>query len=709
MTEAAALTQRLAKLEKQLSSFKEITGVDPSSGPFIVTTLSINRDTVTGGYFISFLSQPGEIFQIQSSVDAVVWEVADNSVNAAASPAISSTWLSVPYAPEAIIYFRVRRYPRTLPLPDLNTPVNMSPPLADTPTLQQLLAMVASIQDQIDAIDYTADASTRLRDIHTPTQLAAALLEPGELILRLKNPITLPSGNTLIPQDKTIEFGLHWFIDGGGSTVSFHGKCVAERRTIFVGFVAGDIVGIFGRTEIYPEWWGLQTGRHDIAINCAIKSSTRAGAAGLTYPDWHGTTVSLGPRIYDVARPIDCDGGYIHIKGSGSAQTTLMTTSAWVADTWLQSDVWDDPAVNAPNHGAVIWIGGPGGGPTYRNQVTGLTISCYNASFAHRLTNKRVSGISSKGYVEENSIIDEVLITSPTGFCIGFCPHRAAGGSYPASVVNGLSITNFWMSGPTVQDMVPLYFSYSTNNVSVDVGTIDMRVGQSVSSAWASGPGTPTLPAWIVTYPLIAVKAAGFMSVSNAHIEGTVIGVHVEQNDGAGNGVNLNRLNFKWMMDKRRSAVYFDDGISGVNFANQGEADAANVVTYTNATDTPIFFGYGCGVLIALRPLLTGTTGVPWNYKDRVDIRNISTTGATLFLLRDAVYNKNIRAYGMGQDPTSGTGGIASYTRGNGYAWSTTGPTYTAIAGSPISGSYDPANPSNPVNTSRTFFTGPIY
>jgi hypothetical protein len=552
------------------------------------------------------------------------------------------------------------------------------------------------------------NSDSSLRFITTQAQLTSALAEAGTLTLRLGANITLPAGSTVIPVEKTIDFNTFKLIKGSGSTLKFFGQCLADRSQIFSGFDAGDIVGMFGRTEVYPEWWGLQTDRHDIAINCAIQSSTRAGAVGLTYPDWHGTTVSLGPRIYYVARPIDCHGGYIHIKGSGSAQTSITATSEWVADTWLQSDVWDNPSLDVPNHGAVIWIGGPGGGATYRNQVTGVLIECYYASFAYRLTNKRISGISSKGNVEECSIIDEVVISNPTGFGIGFCSHRVAGGSYPASVVNGLSIKNFWITGRTVRDMIPIYFSYATNNASVNVGTIDMSMVKRISSAWNVAPADPE-PAWVVTYPLIGIKAQGNMSVSNIHIEGPVVGIHVEENSTGGNNISLTSLNIWQLQDPARGALYYEDGLSGVDFANESEVTAVNAITYNATNDSTRYFGYGTGVLISRAYSTVALNPVPYNVKDRVNINGLKCSGGVTFLIRDAMYNKNIRAFGQGQSPTiQGLAGIAHYSRGNAYAWTTTLP-YTPVAGSPSGGAYDPVNPSNPVNTSRQFFTGPVF
>lgn len=691
MTEAAALIQRLAKLEKQLSSFKEITGVDPSSGPFIVTTLSINRDTVTGGYFISFLSQPGEIFQIQSSVDAVVWEVADNSVNAAASPAISSTWLSVPYAPEAIIYFRVRRYPRTLPLPNLNTPVNMSPPLADTPTLQQLLAMVASVQDQINDFEYTADASTRLRDIHTPTQLAAALLEPGELILRLKNPITLPSGNTSIGFDKTIEFGLHWFIDGGGSTVAFYGKCVAERRTIFVGFTAGDIIGTFGGVDVYPEWWGLTNNLHDVAINCAVRASSLS-------TNGFGIKVSLANRIYDVSAPIDLSGKAVILEGAGSNLTYLRSTTSW-APTWIKAEVWGAGGGPA-NHAAMIWIGsdlGQGSNSSYRTKVKGMEIQCYNAAFAHKTGSLlRVSGISSKGFVEECSVITDVVVGGASGFGIGFCRHRPLGSNWAdplvdrgAATINGLDISSCWIVGATFTDFYGMYFSGWTNNCTVRNVTVDVGLAKSASVEYAAvGGGDPVIygpPAWIQDYPHTAIYAAGYITLTDIHIEGSVIGIFVPEIGGASNVTATNIKAFA-MMDRARGAVYELDGRSGAE-------PPAN-------TD---YYGYGSAILIAGASETAATPTLNW--KGSATLTSVSTNGACCYLVRDAAYGINRSMYGMGQFPLGGLGGRFSfYTRGNIYSRSTVSP-YNYIGG----GTYDPANPGSAQSTSRTFFIGPIF
>ena len=565
------------------------------------------------------------------------------------------------------------------------------------------------IRGSLDVLPDGAPAA--IRSVFTQAEFLAALAEAGDLVIRLCANIVLPSGRTTIAAGKGIEFAGFKLIKGSGSLLSFFGECIATRRQIFSGFNAGDIVGIFGRTEIYPEWWGLQDGRHDIAINCAIQSSTRAGAIGITYPDWHGTTISLAPRIYYVARPIDCTGGYINIKGSGSAQTTLLTTSAWVADTWYQAEIWGDSTLNVPNHAAVIWIGGlytdagNANGATYRNQVTGVLIDCGPAAFALRTTNKRISGISSKSGVEECSIIDEVVITYATGFGIGFCRHRALDGSYPPATVNGLSISNFWIYGATYRDYYGMYFSQWTNNCHVDTGTIAGGLSKSISPQWGvntspapagvgfdTDPNGPRAviypdPIWIRTYPQAAIHASGYLTLNNVHIEGSMFGVFVAESSGA-NNITINNVKTFGLMDRQRlpAPVYMLDGTSGA----APPADDGTTLNY---------YGYGCAVLIAGHAEALANPRV--NAKGCCTITNLSSSG-TAYLIRDSVYNIHLTAFGQGQfalSPTGeGSGGrVAFYTRGN---------IYRVIPGSPPTlGQYNPASPP----TDRTYFLGPIY
>ena len=112
-TSQVDLLRRINRLERSLAGFKEITGVDPSTGPSVVTVLSVDHAEDTGFWTIVWVSTPGETYQVQTSTDALTWVVLDNSV-AAAADATSTTWVSEFYAMDSVDYFRIRRYPRTL-------------------------------------------------------------------------------------------------------------------------------------------------------------------------------------------------------------------------------------------------------------------------------------------------------------------------------------------------------------------------------------------------------------------------------------------------------------------------------------------------------------------------------------------------------------------------------------------------------------------
>jgi hypothetical protein len=580
----------------------------------------------------------------------------------------------------------------------------------------KLSSAVCNIFSRLAQVELTSSIRSTSRNIYTEPQFLAALGETGPRVLYLRSDIILRNITYNQGPDKTIVFN-DWRIVQGltPGQLSLFGPIVADRQEIFTSFSAGQIRGTFGRVDVYPEWWGLQANNHDIAINCAVKASTLDS-------NGFGIKVSLSNRTYDVSAPIDLSSMAVTLQGAGTGLTSLISTTSWNA-TFLKADVWGLDTGSA-NHAAMIWIGGDLTGNdlydarTYRCKVIGMTIACGNASFAHKIGGvKHVSGISSKrGWVEEGNAISDVTITSASGFGIGFCQHKLVTGSsggFGAAVINGLSIKDFWIAGPTFTDAYGMYFSQWTNNCSVDTGTIDMRVSKSISSEWNTPPVIPTPPTpWIVTYPLIGVKAQGNLSLSNIHFEGMAIAVHVQYNSSGGNAINLQSLVFKWLQDPLRNAVHYEDGRSGADFANESEVTAANQITGDVTNDGNRYFGYGTGVLISKNK---GSYQVAYNNFDRVTINGLKDTGVVLYLLRDAMYGKNIRSYGKGQyAASSGYGGISFYTRGNAYAW-TTALVYDAMADEWVynsigaTGSYDPANLADPANASRQFFIGPIF
>lgn len=108
----ADLKSRVRQLEIELSGFREITGVCTRGPQMVVPVLSSDYNGPTNTFNLVFSSTPGDVYQIQTSVDAINWEVATPSVPAAASPAVSTLYALD--ASEPPFYFRVRRYPTAM-------------------------------------------------------------------------------------------------------------------------------------------------------------------------------------------------------------------------------------------------------------------------------------------------------------------------------------------------------------------------------------------------------------------------------------------------------------------------------------------------------------------------------------------------------------------------------------------------------------------
>lgn len=568
-------------------------------------------------------------------------------------------------------------------------------------------SQLTGIRGSLDVLPDGAPAA--IRPVFTQAEFLAALVEPGDLVIRLCANIILPSGTTTIGLGKGIEFAGFKLIKGSGSLLSFFGECLSSRRQIFSGFAAGDIVGTFGRVDVYPEWWGLVDGRHDIAINCAVKASSLAS-------NGYALKVSLGPRTYDVARSIDLGSTAVTIEGCGSNITMVTAARAWVDSQWLKCLRWGASGSNTPNHGAMFWIGASievaKRANSYRTKLKGFDINCYYASFENR-ANYRISGISSRAGVEECTVIHDVTVNNASGFGIGFDLHKdpATNTYLPAATVNGLDISSCWITGATFRDFYGMFFAEWTNNCTVRNTTVDIGLAKSVSilhatdtSPAAGGTDTtligpmvsPTnwpVPEWICDYPHTAIHAAGFVTLTDIHIEGAVVGIFIPETEGASNVVATNIKTYG-MMDRSRGAVYELDGESG------GDPPAN-----TSTTD---YYGYSSVILIGGRGEV-GFAGPTENKKGAATLTGISTSGSCCYLVRDAAFGIHRKMFGMGQFPLGDIGGRFSfYTRGNIYANATTYP-YAPITTGGATGGYNPANPTDAASTSRTFFIGPIY
>jgi hypothetical protein len=526
--------------------------------------------------------------------------------------------------------------------------------------------------------------------VRTAGEFTTALAGTDAHTIHLAADLTL-AGAVVVPFGKTVVPNNYQLIHSAGATIQFFGLLDADRRQVFSGWAPGEIVGTFGSHEVFPEWWGLVTGQHDIAINSALAASSLA-------TNGFAIKVSLAARIYDVAAPLDLSSKAATLEGAGSNLTLIESTATWDA-TWLKADHWGAPT-GSPNHAAMIWIGADLTGDaaidarSYHTKVKGLNLNCWQAAFAHRAGGlKRVSGISSKRWVEECSVIHDVVISNPSGFGIGFCQHKApgadwSGGATGAAVVNGLDISSCWIMGATFRDMVPVHFSQWSNNCRLSMSTIDAGLSKSLSTLHATGgaPGgadtrvSPTdwpVPIWICDYPQVAIMAKGFCSIEDVHIEGTVIGVNVRESSSQDN-VFIKNLKCFAMMDPVHGAVYELDGWSGAD-------PAPNTDNYN----------YSCAVMIGGFGEAPTYSYPNDNWRARVVVNNVSTNGICSYLLRDSVYGIEHTSYDMGQFPATGAGCIAFYTRGNVYV----GPVSDGVT------IYQKLTPA----TDRAYFLGPIY
>ncbi len=80
-----------------------------------------------------------------------------------------------------------------------------------------------------------------------------------------------------------------------------------------------------------------------------------------------------------------------------------------------------------------------------------------------------------------------------------------------------------------------------------------------------------------------------------------------------------------------------------------------------------------------------------------MSILSVRTQGNCTYLLRDQAYAQDISAFGWGQEPLVGYGGLTGYERGNAYIRNAAAP-YTQT------GTFNPAAPA----TDRTYFRPPI-
>ncbi len=476
--------------------------------------------------------------------------------------------------------------------------------------------------------------------------------------------------NLIIPKTTTIAFNGFKFIKNASKIrITYNGNIEAGRYQIFSGFDAGEIRGNFNSQEIYPEWWGLVDNKHQDAINAAIRSRLDTQSPG--------NIISLAAGEYYISAPIDLIGSYSVLQGAGAGRTKITASDAFP---WPLSAYYDNAIFGPSSHTAMIWMGGNYSQEalkseyyqTFNTGVKGITLNAFYATWQYGGPSKGkfVSGISSQGYIEENSFIHNVNVNYAGGFGFGFAPISNA----TPIVLNGLEIRDFWITGPISVSSIPIYLPETTNNAIVEMGTIDMRLDKSISVVNSALNIPPSY------FPEIAIQVDGGKTyISNIHIEGTTIGIRISTPASAPSYCYVNSVDVNWMCDY--DAVYFDNpSKTGNNMVpppllTTQIAQFPSVYTPTSQTQIdPHLRKYSTAILIAKNDRDLASMGTGWsrthgakNYNSRVVLNNIRAIGNVRYILRDPAYNIHISSFGQGDNVgyyASYYGGITFYARG---------------------------------------------
>jgi len=170
--------------------------------------------------------------------------------------------------------------------------------------------------------------------VTTYAELKAATLNTSITTIILGKDIIFNGSDPSLTIDRrcSVNFNGYKFIKTGTTKLVFEGEINAPRVQIFSGWSAGTIKGTPRNDALFPEWWGLQgsgeeDGRHDIAINCAIRMADHPN-------NGEGRTISFAAGSYYVGRPIDATELGIRFKGAGSGSTKIFASKLWTSDTW---------------------------------------------------------------------------------------------------------------------------------------------------------------------------------------------------------------------------------------------------------------------------------------------------------------------------------------------------------------------------------------
>jgi len=423
-------------------------------------------------------------------------------------------------------------------------------------------------------------ASTPVYTVRTYSAFRTALARTPATRITLGASIAIAEPVT-IPERHTVVTGAHGFVQQGAGTILFDGTLECEHRQVFYGFTPGQITGNFRKDVLRPVWWGAYarlttypsvgdtTSRDDIPINCAIQT---------TPPSMPGNTIELDAGSYYVARPLDMAGRNCELRGMGAGRTLLVATSGWTADTWR-----DDAYYGTAAHSAMIWIGSasPGTSQSFNANVRGLGLNATYACTAN--PTKFVSGISTYGWIEENSVIRNISISNFSGYGIGKISHPTI--SAQQAIINGLSIKDFWITAGMHAYSVPIAIGQYSTVASITSGTIDMRTDGSRpivdTGIWAQGAHTT-----IDNVHIEAVRTGVMVRGSNSQNQAIILrGVDMTggyDSDMTAGGAIVTNTRLADVAAGDYSSVYNWSTLLLIDGAVNGTFGAANVRTNTN-------------------------------------------------------------------------------------------------------------------------------
>lgn len=273
--------------------------------------------------------------------------------------------------------------------------------------------------------------------------------------------------------------------------------------------------------------------------------------------------------------------------------------------------------------------------------VRGVYLNGYNACVAYPL--KRMSLIAWTGWVEENTIIDDVYIEYYTGFAIG---GQSADNN---NVINGLTISKFSINAGMRRFATAIFVPRQGGVFSVRDGTINSSVIETLSIAGTD----PALYKWAP--PQFGVLCGGSHTIlEGLHIESCVNAIHVFSREVSAN-VSIRQCKFhyginygmRWTTDTDRAIWSLPDYPAELALDNYGGQNGA-------------LFHVGCCVSIGANPYeyLGGYGGY-----QNVLVEGLAVSGNNRFTLIDAAFGVWLDVFD-GYYPAAKNNSVGFYTRG---------------------------------------------